>query len=466
MEENEILIVEPKGVKDKIKLHSSNNQAINIYRPRGAVKQLWKCHESEILLEGPAGTGKTRGILEKILALCIKYPGSRHLICRKTRASMTQSVLVTFEEKVLPPESPIKNGPQRSQRQSYKIGKSEIVVSGLDKPERTFSTEYDTITVFEAIEITEHEWESLHRALRNGVMPYQQAIADTNPGQKGHWLNKRAKAAKMIRLKSKHEDNPRFYNYVNAKWTPEGETYIARLERLSGARKQRLFFGRWASAEGAVYNEWDPDLHIIDHRSIPVMWRKIRSIDFGYTNPFVCQWWAFDEDDNGYLYREVYKTKTLVEDHAKRIKELSQGEEYIATVSDHDAEDRATLERHGIETVAAYKGIQPGIENVQRRMRKQGNGKPKMYILRDALVELDADLEELLMPTCTEEEVDGYIYPDNSKADVPRNAKEDPVDKDNHGMDAMRYAFAYMDGVPFGPVEESGGYIGGATTNE
>jgi hypothetical protein len=180
-----------------------------VYEPHGAAADLWRCKSPEVLIEGPAGTGKTRGVLEKILALADKYIGSRHLLCRKTRESMTQTVLVTFEEKVLPPGHPIALGQERRTRQSYRLDNgSEIVVGGLDKPEKTFSGEYDTVTVFEAVEATENDWESLLRALRNGRMPYAQAIADTNPGPRSHWLNQRANAGKMVRLLSRHRDNP------------------------------------------------------------------------------------------------------------------------------------------------------------------------------------------------------------------------------------------------------------------
>ncbi len=48
-----------------------------IYRRRGAAKALFRCHAPEVLIEGPAGTGKTRAVLEKINQLCEKYPGTR-----------------------------------------------------------------------------------------------------------------------------------------------------------------------------------------------------------------------------------------------------------------------------------------------------------------------------------------------------------------------------------------------------
>lgn len=444
-----------------------------VYEPRGAAKELWKSKAPEILIEGPAGTGKSRGILEKILALAVKYPGSRHLICRKTRASMTQSVLVTFEQKVLPVDSKLKDGPQREQRHSYRLPNgSEIVVGGLDKPERTFSTEYDTVTVFEAIEATENDWELLTRALRNYVMPYQQAIADTNPGHPGHWLNKRASNPNlMLRLKSKHEDNPIYYNPSKGKYTKLGRQYIqGTLDRLTGVRKERLRFGRWCAVEGAIYPEFRREIHVIKPFIIPPEWRKYRVIDFGFNNPFVCQWWAEDWDSNLYMFHEIYYSRRIVEDHAKNILDFHGLASYEATIADHDAEDRATLERHGVSTLPAMKEVKPGIEGVQARLRairekpNKWGARSMISFFADARVELDPRLEEDKLPTQTVDEIEGYIWKPPVEG---KNPKEEPEKENDHGMDAMRYLVAYVDGLPHGdPIHgEETGYVGAATTS-
>jgi len=437
----------------------------SFYEPRGAAKKLWKCREPEILYEGPAGTGKSRADLERVLAQATKYPGSRHLLCRKTRASMTESVLVTFENKVLPPGSPILRGPQRRLRQSYTVpcpggGHSEIIIGGLDKPERTFSTEYDTIIVFEAIETTLNDYELLLRALRNNVMPYQQIIAETNPGPSGHWLNQRAKENKMFRLKSKHEDNPVYWDQGRDKWTRKGIKYIEKLDAMSGARKLRLRFGKWASADGSVYPEYDPQIHVIDRFQIPREWRRIRSCDFGYTNPFVCQWWAIDPDDIMYMYKEIYFSNRLMKKHVRTMMRHSEGEEYEATVVDHDPEARKIMEAAGIETTAAYKDVETGIDAVNSRLKVRGNGKARLYHMRDSLIELDEYLVDEKRPTQTTDEYDGYVFKRDKEGRID---KEEPVKRDDHGMDGTRYAVAYVDDLPWGksdPEEEM--YAGGA----
>lgn len=410
-----------------------DNPAARPYEPFGAARDLFHCRDTEILIEGPAGTGKTRAILEKINACASLYPNARFLICRKTRKSMTESVLVTFEEKVLPEASQIKTGPSRSHRDVYKYpNKAEIVVGGLDHPERLFSTEFDVIAIFEATETTLNDYESLHRALRNGVMPYQQIICDCNPSYPTHWLNQRAGTERMTRLLSRHNENPSL--------TPE---YLKVLSELTGVRRDRLYLGRWTAAEGAVWPNYDPAIHVIDRFEIPESWRRFRVVDFGYTNPFTCQWWAVDGDGRLYLYREIYYSKRLVEDHTKQILELSGDERYEATLADHDAEDRATMARHGIVTSPAIKAVSVGIQCVSNRLRVAGDGKARLFLMRDSLVEVDKMLVEAKKPTRLEEEVESYLWeePREGKAE-----KEEPAKVDDHGCDAMRYMCMHLDG--------------------
>lgn len=419
------------------------------YAAYGAAARLWACRDLEVVIEGPAGTGKSRADLEKLHFCAMKYPGMRGLIVRKTRESMTESTLVTFEDKVLPAHSPIAAGVQRRTRQAYHYPNGSTIViggmvaSGVDQRARIMSTEYDLIVVPEATELTEHEWEQLISRLRNHVMPYQQIIGDVNPDAPTHWLHQRCDKGMATVFFSRHEDNPMLYDHARSDWTPQGRQYVfGVLEQLTGVRKERLRYGRRAAAEGTVY-EFDRAVHVLD--ALPSgweQWRKIRVIDFGYTNPFVCQWWAIDGDGRMYLYREWYMSQRTIEEHAPIITRYSDGETYEATISDHDAEDRATLERHGISTIAAYKAISVGIQAVQDRLKMAGDGTPRLFLLRDCLIARDPRLDEAKKPVCTEQEFDSYLWPRGADG---KAKKEEPVKVDDHGMDALRYAVAYVD---------------------
>jgi len=176
-----------------------------------------------------------------------------------------------------------------------------------------------------------------------------------------------------------------------------------------------------------------------DRFDIPDDWMRIRVIDFGLIHPFVCGWWAIDEDSRAYLYRQIYMTGRTVATHAKDINRLSEGEKITDTVCDHDAEDRQTLAENGIPNIPAKKDVLQGIGKVQDRFKVQEDKKPRIFFLRDSLVEVDQSLKLEHKPYCTEQEIDGYIWKDNAR-------KEEPVKSDDHGMDMIRYTTMYLDG--------------------
>lgn len=415
------------------------------YSPRGASRELFTRRDSELLISGPAGTGKSRSALEKLHLCASKYPGMSALMARKTLVSLTSTTLVTYTKRVLHPLDGVTffgGSSQEPPHYRYPNG-SRIVVGGMDKPSKIMSSDYDLIYIPEATELVEDDWESCTTRLRNWVMPFQQLMGDCNPGPPHHWLKKRADAAVITMLESRHEDNPELFDAAGS-LTERGRDYIGKLDRLTGVRLLRLRKGIWAAAEGMVYADvWDPALHLIDRRELPDEWPRYWVVDFGYTNPFCWQQWAEDPDGRLYREREIYMTQRLVEDHCKDIlKVTAKDPKPRAVICDHDAEDRATFERHaGVSTTAAHKAVSPGIQATASRMKVAGDGRPRLFFLRDSLVEIDRAHADAGHPTCTEEEVEGYVW-DTSAG---RKKGEEPLKKDDHGMDGTRYMVADRD---------------------
>jgi PBSX family phage terminase large subunit len=415
------------------------------YRPRGAARALWKCRDHEVMLAGPAETGKTYACCQKLDALLWKYPGSQAVMVRKTLASLHTTVLKTYRN-VLGPETPVAfYGGEKPQWADYPNG-SRLYFAGLDKASKALSSERDFVYVNQAEELSLGDWETLTTRCtgRAANAPYSQILADCNPGPPSHWIKHRP----SLRIfESRHEDNPTLYT-EDGRLTDRGERTMAVLDALTGVRYLRLRKGLWAGAEGMVYEEWDPAIHCVDPFEIPADWRRIRSIDFGFTNPFVCQWWAIDPDGRLYLYRELYGTNRLVSDwgseirHIERWDDPERREPIEATVADWDAEGRATLEDAGILTTPAHKKVKEGIEAVQLRLRRAGDGRPRLFVFRDCRVEADPRLSEAGKPTCTAEEFEGYVW---APAAENRPAKEEPLKVNDHGLDALRYAVAYAD---------------------
>ena len=426
------------------------------YTPYGTAKQFYGDRTSEEkLISGAAGTGKSICCLQELVSELEQYPNARALIVRKTRASLSETTLVTLESHVLGAGHPaIIGGAQRSHRQKYVFSNgSEIVLAGLDNPIKIMSSEFDIAYIPEAIELTPTDWELVTTRLRNGVLPVQRLLADTNPSYENHWLLKRCLANHCRIYHAQHTDNPLIYNQQTMELTDYGHSYLSKLNRLSGVRKERLLNGKWTTATGVVYESFNPNIHIVNE--LPKFNKVYRVIDFGFKNPFVCLWIGEDYDGNLYVYRELYQTELLVEDAAKIINEHDEikingvryREKYAATICDHDAEGRATLEKHlkgNVRTIPAHKKILEGIELVQHRLKIKDNGKPSLFLYSDMLINRDNELDNIGKPCSLRNEFDVYAW--HKDFDGKEN-KELPVKDNDHALDALRYACAFIAGI-------------------
>ena len=414
------------------------------FTPYGGGARFMYCREPEVVIGGPYDTGKTLTALNRLHLLLCKHAGARALMLRKTYQSLIQTAVVTYEKKVLPvppdtPGCPVgRMGGTRPDWYDYPNG-ARLVVGGLDNPGKTLSSEYDFIYVNQAEELTEDEWQALTRAAsgRAGHASYSQVMGDCNPDVPDHWIQTRQR---VTFIESRHEDNPTIFDPVTGECiAPER---MAALDAMTGVRYKRGRLGLWVGREGQVY-EFDPAIHLIDAADVPPLVRHYRAIDFGYSNPFVCQLWGEDSDGRIYLIGEIYQTQRTVNALVPLIHELTGGRGITATVADHDAEDRATLAEHGIVTVAADKRIKTGIDAVTERLRVRGDGRARLFVVRGCTVTYDDRLADDRRPTSTEKEFPGYVWPDTRAG---RAADELPVKAADHGMDAMRYIVMYLDG--------------------
>ena len=362
-----------------------------------------------------------------------RHKGLRALIARKTRVSARK----TLFDYTIPM---IIDG-----RRGFKFKDSDmeiecpngglIRVDGLDDADRVGSILGDEFGLIFLNECKQLTWMTvgmvLSRLTQNvpGLIK-RLAILDTNPGSTRSWPYK-------VGVMHVDPDNGQplrdadawarqsFSPYDNPHLPPDA---LATLEALTGTQRRRLLDGIWCDNEGAVYDDFDEDIHVIEE--MPAgweHWRYVRGVDFGYTNPFVRLCAAIDPDGRLYFYRERYKVKTIVSDHAKII--LAEDSERIDwTVADHDAEDRATLHNAGVPTIAARKDITRGIGLVKARLRVAGDGKPRMFFLKECKNTID--------------EMIGYSWPPSIEG---RSEKEVPVKENDHCPDVVRYIVAQLD---------------------
>lgn len=449
------------------------------YAPRGGCKAVMEHKGEEVLISGPAGTGKSRACLEKIFAICLRTPNVRALILRKTLASLGSTALVTWRRYViaeaLTTGDVVYYGGSREEPAQYRFRNgSTVIIGGLDKPTRIMSAEYDIIYIQEATEITLDDLEMVKTRLRNWTIGFQQLVMDCNPAGDKHWLKLRANENLTHLIESRHEDNPVLFD-EDGTLTRKGEHYIGNiLDKLTGVRYKRLRLGLWVSAEGIVYEEFDPAVHVLDwdfdeegnRIPFPDDWERYWVIDFGYVHPFVLKCYAEGPDGEFYMYREIYMTQRTVEEHAKTIMDIVCPEttetfydhfnrtersvtkqEWIepmpaAILCDWDAEGRRTFENAtGLGTQPATKNVFEGINAQKERLKVNDLGEARVYYMADALVERDESQAEKMLPTCTVDEYASYVW----KVDKDGRVQAEPVKRDDDGLDCDRYLISWRD---------------------
>lgn len=387
------------------------------YTPYGGNREFFYARDPELIVEGPAETGKTLAACWRVHLSCLKYPGAQWAIVRKVQSSIYGSVLQTFERVIA--GAPVKPyGGNRPESYNYANG-SKVWVGGMDNPDKVLSSERDGIYVNQAEGLVLNDWETLGtRATgRGSVMPYTILMGDCNPGGSRHWIRERAQAGKLRLIRTTHKDNPTLFDPVTGEITPQGQRTMMVLGGLTGVRRKRLLEGIWATAEGAVYDMFDPAVHV-RARDDKDFTRWVLGVDEGYTNPAVILLIGIDADDRLHIAREFYKRgvlQSVVVAQAQAWHAEKQLE--LAAVDQSAAGLVADMIDAGIPAKGVKGRVLDGITHIQDLLKVHGDGLPRLTV----------------DPACVEtiNEFESYIW----KPD-----KDEPIKENDHAMDALRYA--------------------------
>lgn len=392
-----------------------------------------RCKDKEVMLDGPAETGKTLAELYRLHACAIKYPGAQFSILRKIKADLYGTVLRTFHRDILTPYAPFVQvyGGKRPQQYDYPNG-SCIWVGGLDDPGKTLSGERDIIYLAQAEQASLNDWEMLTRCVtgRGSVMPYTQLRGDCNPSHPTSYIIQRGKEGKLTRFTSTHKDNPTLWDRERGEWTEQGQRTRQVLSDMSGARRDRLYLGLWAAPEGAIYEVFDEARHKVARFEIPATWPRLVGID--PVGAYVAAVWvAFDPQNQTFVvYREYCEPFGVpLSQHARNILELSAGETIFWWVvgAPSERQPRADFTSYGIPAEApAFPDVWSGIDRVNEMLTHN-----ELFIMENCTGLLD--------------EVGGY----RRKMDRDGRATDVIEDKDTyHRLDALRYGVVGPDRPP------------------
>jgi PBSX family phage terminase large subunit len=252
-------------------------------------------------------------------------------------------------------------------------------------------------------------------------------FATTNPDSPGHWLRKN------FLLKEDELSLAHFHFKIedNIALDPE---YVSELKKeYVGLWYKRFIEGLWVQAEGAVYDMWDPDRHVIDIMPKIMRWISL-GIDYGTKNPFAGQMIGVGVDRKMYMTNEfrwdskaARRSLTDVEYSVKLREWMDQikqpgladvtGVRPEWTVVDPSASSFIQqLFRDGVVPIMANNSVADGIRVLSSLL-----GQDLLKIHR----------------SCTGwiEEIGGYAWDDKAS----EKGLDQPIKVDDHHMDAGRY---------------------------
>jgi len=380
-------------------------------------KLLFNATEKEVLFSGGFGSAKTLALAVTALKHAT-IPNNQILIAKKTLISLKGTTLHTLLS-ILPPNS-------------YKYYKAEtkLTINGggtiyckpLDDLLNIRSMNLGAIFVDEASQIDLEDYKELLYRLRLNVGKRQIFLA-TNPATPSHWIYKRFFAENSPNRKVITTSS---YDNIH---NPVDYYDIFEEDKKNNINLyKRNVLGEWTTIEGAVYDNFERDKHV---KSIgKIAYDKITiGIDYGYTDP-TAMIVIGSYGELNYVIEEYYHRRVLLDQLKAKIKNYVDKYADVNFVVDPSAAlIIAEIEGMGYKVQKANNNIIMGIGAVRSCFAPNNANIPSLVI--------DSNCINLIR------ELESYIY---------EKGTEKPVDKDNHALDALRYAIM---GIREGRIEDS-----------
>lgn len=239
-------------------------------------------------------------------------------------------------------------------------------------------------------------------------------VWDSNPDNPNHWLNRDyigKNDGKIIDFSFKLDDNTflskRYIDSIKAA-TPKGKFY------------DRDILGKWTVAEGAIYADYDSEIHVVDE--LPDMRRYFAGIDWGYTHYGSIVIVGEGVDNNYYLVDGVasqFKEIDWWVEQARKLTDIYGNTPFYADSA--RPEHVARFDNEGFDISNANKSVIAGIELIAKLFKEQ-----KLYVKRDFVPRFF-------------DEIFQYRWKENS-------ARDEPLKEFDDVLDSVRYAL-YSDYV-------------------
>lgn len=384
------------------------------------------------LYGGTRGPGKSHWLRWYLLRLVLRWGALGHSGVRVMLGCEDFPALVGRQITKIQTQFPPWLGQVRDSRRDGfgfflrpEYGGGALIFCNLDDPTKYQSQEFAAIGIDELTKNSLQTFDILRGSLRWPGIEDTHFVAASNSNGIGqqwvrqYWIERRfpdelsSRATDFGYLAALPGDNPHL-----------GASYWDELATLTGAlRKSWLEGDWWASFEGLVYDEFDQE-NVTDEEPDPAKPIEL-AFDDGYIDPR-CFLFIQRNSTGVLVFDELYHSRHLGAVCVGEVVDLCERQGWprpeLAVGSPEAIELREVMRRANIPARSEPHKIVDGIQ-VVRRLVRDGNGYRTLKVNRRC-TNLLRELRE------------GYRYPDGSR---PRRDEEQPLDRDNHAVDALRY---------------------------
>ena len=327
-------------------------------------EQFHAATEDSVLYGGAAGGGKTLGLIMEGIRACIRHPGIRVLILRRTYDELAESIYPEFQRLGW---AAALGGRWNKTEKELTFPNGSVIrcryLESIEDASRRQGGAYQLLLVDEltlmppgAVDLV-----ALERLRSAHGIPVLGIRAASNPGGPSHGevRERYIDATEHGRIVAV-DDNGLTRRFIPAKATDNpylDAAYFRRLDAITDpARRAAMRDGDWGQFSGQMFQQYRWDRHTIDPVTLPAAWRRYNGVDWGFAAPWAVLWGAEDEDKRVWIYREIYETQVGEAEQATRILAAEADDERVLVRWADDAMWATRGDAKPISTVYAENG--------------------------------------------------------------------------------------------------------------
>ena len=360
--------------------------------PNDRQREFFACRCRFVAYGGARGGGKSWALRRKLVLMCLRYPGLRCLLVRRTlpelRSNHLHPLLAEYGE--------ILTYSERDRSLIFENGST--ITLGYSAAERDAlryqGQEYDVIALDEATQLSEYQF-SIFKACCRGTRDCPRRMYLTcNPGGVGHAWVKRL----FIDREYRGGEDPDDYAFIpatvfdNGVLTRADPDYVRRLETLPPRLRDAWLYGKWDVFEGQFFTEFDEARHVCAENAIPRAIHTIVAFDYGFDMlaAYIC---ISDTDGRVYVTDEFCAPNLTLGEAALRVSELCRGKGVEFAVASPDLWNRRQdTGKSGFEIMQEVEGMPPmrpaddrrvaGWRLMREHLADREDGRPGLIISR------------------------------------------------------------------------------------